>query len=151
MDTFTGFTEDDLSTDMSSFYAEYALAHPDIISDLCSALYGKLVGILIDCEVIVYGYEAGERIGYTDSLFESRKLAWLFYNMNLTGLASQFQSFIIKVNDSSLSDKDYILLFYISLQSQEVQNTAQEIPLSMLHDMFLPVADNNLREWKLVS
>jgi hypothetical protein len=157
MDTFVGFTKNDLVKNVDSFYDEYALVYPDATWDAISGigteryLYRKLVSILIDCEILVDGYKENIRIGYENTVSKMRKLSWLLCNMTLTGLSSQLQSFIIKTNNPNLSDMDYVLLFYISLQSQEVQNATRDLPLSMLHDMFFPVAEDNLREWKLNS
>jgi hypothetical protein len=60
----------------------------------------------------------------------------------------EFQFFIINKNNPSLYGRDYILLFYISLQSAEIQDTTHGLPLLMLYDMFTPVAEDNLNRWK---
>jgi hypothetical protein len=86
--------------------------------------------------------------GSLDLSFEKTKIFWLFYDTPFPSWSAQLQSFMVKKNDPNLSAEDYILLFYISLQSVEVQNFTQSVPISMLHDMFSPMAEDNLAKWK---
>jgi hypothetical protein len=153
MDTFVGFTKNDLVSSIDSFFDEYALAHPNAVTTTRtnSHLYSTYINILVECKTLASGYQFYTRVGYKTFNFSRNKIYWLLCNASLTGFSSQIQSFIIKTNDPSLSDRDYILMFYISLQNIEVQDAIRNIPLGMLRDMFLPVAEENLKKWMLSS
>jgi hypothetical protein len=150
MDTFVGFTVDDALYGGDSFIDEYNLVYPNAVPGVVSTLDNKCQLMTFMCEVLAEGYKSST-IGTPDSFFEEKKVYWLLCNIRLPLFFSQLESFIIKKNDLTLSDEDYVLLFYISLQNDEVQNTIQNLPLSMKYDMFLPVAEENLRQWKLHS
>jgi hypothetical protein len=151
MDTFVGFNANYLEVDVYAFSNEYALAHPNGNNNSFPLLYRKLINVLFECESLIYVHKTKANTKFNKSYFESGKLTWLLCNITFTDFCAQLQSFMIKLNNPNLSDEDYILLFYISLQSQEVQDATQNLPLSMLRDMFSPVAEDNLNRWKLVS
>jgi hypothetical protein len=142
--------------DASVFYREYFAAHPNVTAYeqvVAAQLSRILANIQFNYETIATGH-ANPRVrsaapwGSLDPTFKKGKIFWLFHDTPFISWSVQLQSFIIRKNDISLDDKDYILLFYISLQSSEVRDTAQDIPLTILYDMFMPVAEENLEKWK---
>jgi hypothetical protein len=151
MNTFVNFTEDDLEDNIHSFFNECALTYPSVVATTSanSHLYRVYTSLLTECKMLIHGYTANAHIDYEDSSFEPWKIFWLLCNMNLKGLASQLQSFVIKTNDPDLNVRDYILFFYISLQDAELQSLARDLPLDMLYDMLMPVAVENFNRWRL--
>jgi hypothetical protein len=135
---------------MEVFFNEYDLAHPDASSNTDYKLYQRFIGIMDECKPLIQGYTESIGFGLISRFEELETVYWLLYDIRTT-FSSQLQSFIIETHDPTLSIEDYVLLFYVSLQSAEVQDAARGLPLSMLSDMFLPVAEENLRQWKLHS
>jgi hypothetical protein len=132
-------------TFLNEYHTVHSYMHADAANHLLNQTFSRFQ---YDCEIITDGYERSKRAGLNDSGLEMRKACWLFYNMTFVDFSAQFRSFIIKVNDLSLTEYDYALLFYVSLQSVEVQNATRDLPLSMLYDMFMPFAEENLNQWK---
>jgi hypothetical protein len=141
--------------DASMFYRKYFAAHPNIGADeqVANQLSRILANIYFNYETIAKGH-ANPRVrasapwGSLDPTFKKSKIFWLFYDTPFSSWSDQLQSFMVKKNNGDLDDKDYILLFYISLQSVEVQDGVEGLPLSMLYDMFMPLAEENLKKWK---
>jgi hypothetical protein len=139
------------------FNFEYFAAYPNTDEQTAEHMARQLRAIFgrirLTYETIARGYEGVHTHmqaphGSLDLSFDKMKIFWLFHDTPFISWSDKLQSFIVKKNDSTLSEEDYILLFYISLQTLEVRNFTQNIPVSMLHDMFLPVADSNLAIWK---
>jgi hypothetical protein len=146
MGVSAGVTDDDLDGEINSFSNEYALAYPYGSEYSFPLLREIFIAILVMSKIFDNGYSVYMRINYSED-----KLYWLFWNIPFMSLSSQLRAFMIKINDPSLSHRTYALLFYVSLQSVEIQKSVEGLPLSMLYDMFLPVAEANLDNWKLGS
>jgi hypothetical protein len=152
MATLVDFTRDDLVRDSPAFFTAYFTAHPDGYHYTASTLYYVFAGVLTQCRTLLDGYKFSMLTGAGYSSFlEGKQIYLLLCDMRFRNFSSQFRNFVIKKNDISLSDTDYILLFYVSLQSAEIQEIIRNLPLSMVYDMFLPVAEENLHRWKLSS
>jgi hypothetical protein len=149
MNTFIDFTSSDLEDDIDSFAHEYALADPNGSDDSFSVLYSNFQNLLFECKYLTHTYGMDANSKLNSSSFKTPRLTWLLCNVTFTDFYAQLQSFMIKLDNPNLSSMDYVLLFYISLQSVEVQDVTRNLPLSMLHDMFSPVAEDNLAKWKL--
>jgi hypothetical protein len=80
------------------------------------------------------------------------KLLWLFYssifpNDSYGDFPLRMQRIVIEKNDINLSASDYILLTYLGYQTDELQKSFEGLPLSMIADMFAPIAEMNLEQW----
>jgi hypothetical protein len=151
MNTFFRFTHTDLDIHGVKFSDDYCMVHPHnglVVSSRLKSLYQ---GIMLTCEILLDGYKDFKHLRVHDDFFEEHKVYWLLCDVSFTHFSSQFRSFIIEKNNTDLDDLDYVLLFYASLQSSEVQNAVRGLPLSMLYDMFNPVAEDNLNKWKLAT
>jgi hypothetical protein len=152
MDTFVNKAQIILAHDTYLFYDEYNYIYPDAGSDTCRELYQKFTYILRKCEILVHGYEISIDFGLMGRFEELETVYWFLYDLrSSTVFVSQLQSLIINKRDLTLSAEDYVLLFYISLQNEEIQNATRDLPLGMIYDMFMPVAAENLCQWKLGS
>jgi hypothetical protein len=137
------------TSDRDVFTAEYHIAHPGGDDYEAFLLFKIFSQIQYEYEIV-----ADEdsnfyiRVPSTSVVFilEELKVYWLFNGMPFTDSFKRLQSFIINKNDSALSDTDYVLLFYISLQSVEVQDSTRGLPLSMFYDMFEPIAEENMNK-----
>jgi hypothetical protein len=131
----------------NEFFTEYYAVHPHGDSTSGSDLHFILAEIMYEFASLADEDEVTNNT-FDDFYVGLYKIYWLFHSINLKLLYAQLQSFIIERNDTTLSETDYALLFYVSLQDEEIQKAARGIPLSMLYDMFLPVAEANLEKWK---
>jgi hypothetical protein len=91
----------------------------------------------------------GSAYVFRDTVFsiENKKIYWLFYGVPFENFVNQLRALIIERNDISLSEQDYILLVYVSLQSDKVRKSLERLPLNMLYDIFSPIADANQKKW----
>jgi hypothetical protein len=149
MGVFIGFTPDDLDVNNTMSSHGYRVSYTGNEFDVSNPLFGIYQSVMFQCELLLDGYESFLELGMGDTLLERMKTYWLLCNIRFTHFPSQFKSFIIEVNNPLLSDLDYVLLFYVSLQSKETQHTTKGLPLSMVYDMFIPIAEENLYNWKL--
>jgi hypothetical protein len=150
MGNFVSFSKNTLISDANAFFDEYDFVHPEADAIRVTDLNLIFSRILSEGGILRDSYKEFMRnTGYDDSYFDTRKIYWLFYDLNFASLVDQLRSFMIEKNDLTLNPQDYTLLFYISLQNAEVQNSTQNLSLPMLHDMFLPIAEEKLNKWKL--
>jgi hypothetical protein len=138
------------------FYREYYEVYPNGEEHIATELSKTFGQITFNYLTVLDGYgEHSNDPNLLDELLEESlqgfKTYWLFYDMPFKSLHKELRSFMIEKKDPTLSPKDYTLLFYISLQNTEIQNSTRELPLNMLYDMFNPVAEANLAKWKLNS
>jgi hypothetical protein len=129
------------------FLLEYYTVHPHGNDTSGADLYFVLEEIMYEFKSLADENEVTNNT-FNDFYAGLYKVYWLFHNINLRLFYAQLRSFIIERNDTTLSETDYALLFYVSLQDEEIQNTAGGLPLSMLYDMFIPVAEDKLNIWK---
>jgi hypothetical protein len=139
-------SKDLVTTDRNKFFIEYYAVHPDGYESADPTLYFILTDIMYELEMLCEDDIANNT--FYDFYVGLYKIYWLFHSINLKLLYAQLQSFVIERNDTSLSSTDYVLLFYVSLQDEEVRNVISHLPLSMIYDMFMPVAEGNLEKWK---
>jgi hypothetical protein len=137
-----------LPRDGEKFFAEYRSVHPSGDEHVDKQLYRIFSKIQFEFATVTD--RRGPLCvhvppGSITLILKSMNIYWLFDGMPLVGSFDKLQSFIIEKNDPSLSDADYLLLFYVSLQSADVQKLAENVPLSMLYDMFMPVAEEKIR------
>jgi hypothetical protein len=144
------FARNNMSRNMEIFFNEYDQVYPDASSNTDYKLYQRFVGVVEECKLLVYGYAESIGSGLIGPFEELKTVFWLLYDVRST-FSPQLQSFIIKTHDLTLSKEDYVLLFYASLQSAEVQDAVRDLPLSMVYDMFMPIAQSNFNDWKLNS
>jgi hypothetical protein len=138
-----------LTSDRKLFTAEYHTMYPEADEYDAFLLYKIFSQIQYEYEIVSDKSDNFYlRVPNTSvvSLLEELKIYWIFNGVPFTDSFKQLQSFIINKNDLNLIDTDYVLLFYIFLQGEEVQDATQNLPLSMLYDMFLPVAEANLEK-----
>jgi hypothetical protein len=136
-----------LSSDRNIFNVEYHTMYPEANEYDAFLLYKIFSQIQYQYEVVSDEYDdfcLRLRNASVASVLEELKTYWLFNGMLFTDSFKQLQSFIINKNDSNLTDADYVLLFYVFLQGEEIQVATRDVPLSMLYDMFLPVAEANM-------
>jgi hypothetical protein len=77
-----------------------------------------------------------------------RKMMWLFWDSEVTLVADDLVKLAVELNDPNLSEDDYALLMFISYQGEDVIKLAEGgMPLSILYDMYKPIAENNFEEW----
>jgi hypothetical protein len=88
---------------------------------------------------------------WEESFFGGYILYWLLYDTSFTDFYGQLQTFIIEKNDVSLTLEDYILLFYAFSYNSKLNGPFSWIPLSTLRDIFTPLAEENLKKWKLAG
>jgi hypothetical protein len=116
-------------------------------------LYHKLSNIIAWREYVKKDFEhyLNENFAFYDDDDESElyhyRILWLFYNFPFEDFNTRLQTLILTKNDIDLTEADYALLLYISYQEDKL---FENIPLPMLHDIFGPLADKNLKEWKNV-
>jgi hypothetical protein len=147
-------SKDDFDTWLSvshydTFAELYNAVYPGNSDSFIKVMFDKLMSAIEDFEIIVDEYYYSVKDGLGDSFLGLRAVYALFDESDFVSYYRRLRSFIIETNDASLSETDYALLFYISLQGVEVQQAARGLPLSMLYDMFLPVAQENLLGWEL--
>jgi hypothetical protein len=85
-----------------------------------------------------------------ERFFNETKLLWLFEKDALKKVSEdkdKLMFILIKHCSPDLGLKDYILLLYISLQNNKMRKSLDGIPLSMLHEMYEPVADAKIKAW----
>jgi hypothetical protein len=138
-----------MQLDTYHFVNEYVKAYPDESYDFssrnASLLYKFFQRIESEYNVIVNGY--GNYI--PDAWLDRIKTSWLLYSMTpFKTFAEQLMHSMIKNYDSSFTQRDYVILFYISLQDKDVQDATRGLPMSILHGIFTPVMDENLGNWK---
>jgi hypothetical protein len=138
--------------DPYGFFDEYRPLYPDADHKDAFELCYLFVTIHRHCQDLADGYKAlssGKRYSMVlDScILKYNKIYWLFYKMPFESFSQQLQSLMIKRNDLSLNTYDYTLLFYVSLQESELQRSVEGLPLSMLYDIFTPIADANQKKW----
>jgi hypothetical protein len=76
------------------------------------------------------------------------KMLWLFYKFPVEDFNARMQTLILEKNDINLTEADYALLLYASCQEHEL---FKDIPLPMLHDIFGPLAEKNVKEWMIIE
>jgi hypothetical protein len=79
------------------------------------------------------------------------KLLWLFSKNHLKKLDKYKDELMLTLIEHCSPDlklNDYILLFYISLESTKMRKSLTGIPLSMLHEIYDPVADSRIEAWR---
>jgi hypothetical protein len=133
------------------YYAIYPKDTPTTDVDTFATLRFAFYVIKTEHSIIANGYETfrgGKTEATCDLMLREEKIYWLFYGMRFEDFAEQLQSFMIMKNDPSLEGTDYALLFYVSLQKAGLQETVKGLPLSLLHDIFAPVAEENFKQWK---
>jgi hypothetical protein len=83
-----------------------------------------------------------------------KKMFWLFCN---TGSETPFPALddfteivtqlVLEKNNEFISLEEYAMLIYISYQDEEMKKALKTLPLPMLRDTLLPIAENNKRKW----
>jgi hypothetical protein len=86
-------------------------------------------------------------LGYR-GIFNQTRATWLFYKINTKTITDKLADFIISKHDQYLTPGDYTLLFYISLQEPETQESLHGLPMSMLYDIYEPFVENAKNEWR---
>jgi hypothetical protein len=81
---------------------------------------------------------------------EQHKLFWLFKDMPLDDYSERIKFFIIDKNDAEVSILDYAVLLYVYFQDKNTKQTLEKLPLSMLYDILVPIADENFKSWMRV-
>jgi hypothetical protein len=135
---------------VNGFHYEYLTVHTNANKQTLNKLTDTYAQINFDYQVVADGYGRfylKMRPGRIQ-LFDDMKMYWLFYNMPFASLSSQLRSFMVKKNNPDLSVDDYVLLFYVSLQENILKETFKDFPLDILYDIYTPVAERNLNEWK---
>jgi hypothetical protein len=77
-------------------------------------------------------------------LFEQNKSIWMLRSEHVAdkeGFQDKLADFIIAKQDTSLTPSDYALLYKASLDKGSIQDSLENIPLFMLHDMYAPLME----------
>jgi hypothetical protein len=75
------------------------------------------------------------------------RMVWLFWNSETILNPEDLIRLIVELDDLSLTEGDYALLLFLSYQDVETQALIKALPLSMLHDMYAPLADAKFEDW----
>jgi hypothetical protein len=141
---------------LNVFVENYFSAHPDESYDTNSynaySLFDLFTKIRDECKVMSYSYASyweSWSSDWKDNKLNEVKIFWLFYDMPFGNLIEDLQKLMIEKFDPSLNEQDYAVIFYASLQAAELGTATKDLPSSMLYDLFLPVAEENLSKWKL--
>jgi hypothetical protein len=91
-------------------------------------------------------------ISKSSAIQEDNKLMWLFYTAYFpdepySDFLPRMRETIIHKNDTNLSAADYALLIYLSYEHNELQEHTEKLPLFMLADIYIPIADRHLESW----
>jgi hypothetical protein len=81
-------------------------------------------------------------------VFKETRLLWLFYRNIVEDFDDLLQVILIEHASPKLTANDYILLLYISLEDRKIRKRLKGLPLSMLHEIYEPVADATIENWR---
>jgi hypothetical protein len=81
------------------------------------------------------------------SILKRHKSVWLFVGLDSKDFEERAQNLIIKLNNKELTVSDYAVLLYLSYQDAETRKSFEGIPLSVLHEIFDPLANEKVSEW----
>jgi hypothetical protein len=95
--------------------------------------YSGLMEVLLECP---------ELIRHNSSI-------WLFHDFPIENIYNDFATTFIKANNIKLTTSDYAVLLYVSYQEKETQKALEGFSLSLLHEMFNPLVDQNINAWLL--
>jgi hypothetical protein len=73
---------------------------------------------------------------------------WLFYDFSVNNFHKKLITIILNSNKSILSASDYALMLYVSSLEG---TTFNKLPLPVLHDIFDPLAQQNITTWQGVE
>jgi hypothetical protein len=76
-----------------------------------------------------------------------QKAIWLFWKSETTFSPDDLIRLVVELDDLSLTESDYALLLFLSYQDVKTQALIKALPLSMLHDMYEPLAEANFEKW----
>jgi hypothetical protein len=77
------------------------------------------------------------------------KSVWLVCNTDFRMNNSKLKETIQLIDGKLLNENDYALMFFLSCQANEAtQESLKTLPLSLLHDMYDPIAEANYSEWQ---
>jgi hypothetical protein len=147
----------DIAMDYSGIFKdEYATLYPQKSMHTKASMVRSFRSFVYQLSVMAKGYkQLRSEVEYEWMLVEDIrqvKLFLLFYGMDFEDTASLFKAFLLERNMAEEDDgEDSALLFYASLQSEEVKKVTEGLPLNILYDMFMPVSDANFEKWKLTS
>jgi hypothetical protein len=83
------------------------------------------------------------------SMFEENKSVWLLYKEYLvdkTKFSDQLANFIISKHDVKSGPANYALLYTISRADKDIIADLENMPMSMLHDMYETVIEAEINE-----
>jgi hypothetical protein len=90
------------------------------------------------------------RLNFHD-FFEGNRMHWLLWDTCMIdtryGFLNRAQTMIIDYDDPTLTVKDYVLMLYVSYQTEDIQNLVATFPSAVLETMFEPIAKANLAVW----
>jgi hypothetical protein len=94
-----------------------------------------------------FGTPGGDmmNLGYR-GVFDQSRAIWLFYGTPHEDIVDSLADFIIDKHDQYMIPGDYTLLFYLSLQEQETQDSLSALPISMLYDIYEPLIEAGKEE-----
>jgi hypothetical protein len=122
--------------------------------DRAFRLYLTFFQIKVEYDQVMIGYKnywLERDTSPTQDIFTERIIYWLFYESNINNFSSKLKSFIVARCDPFLPIEDCALLFYLSLQEGKIKETFKGFPLPTLYDIFTPLAEENLKKWKLAG
>jgi hypothetical protein len=80
-----------------------------------------------------------------NDMLDKNKGVWLFYDFPVEKFSKKAQLTVLHHNDFLCNVSDYAILIYASCLEDE---TFKNIPLSILREIFEPLAEQKLTEWK---
>jgi hypothetical protein len=77
-----------------------------------------------------------------------RKGICLFAGSPVNNFSEHAKKLVIRMNNVDLNVSDYAILLYTSLHKEAIGDSFEGTPLSMLHEIFDPMADVKWDEWR---
>jgi hypothetical protein len=75
------------------------------------------------------------------------RAVWLFYKEMPDTFENDFQELIIRLDDVSLVEKDYMVLLHASYNDENTKDILSTFPLAMLHEMYEPAIEASINTW----
>jgi hypothetical protein len=148
---------------LTSFEDAYFAAHPDEKQfprskwntvDNLGSIHRQLVTF--------YNYTCGDYASAIKDIFDNdspepfqvsqiigfRKCICLFVGAPVENFSEHAQELVISKHDANLNVSDYAILLYTSLHKDTIGDSFEGVPLSLLHEIFDPMADAKWDEWR---
>jgi hypothetical protein len=146
---------------ISHFITAYTKAHPE--TPMPPNSDDKLIYVWRTYEAITRwvkyvhnGYEYymdnrpffdGASVEGTAIAFDKHKLLWLFSDIPFEDIDKKLTTLMIERNDPTLSEKDYSVLLFLSCHGEKMKDAWAGVPLNMVYEGLLPLAEKIFDAW----